>query len=278
MDLGAIAVRLERRFGPSVHSWTETLSARVAELAAEWELTVGEPFERGNSSVAFRCSGPRGATVLKMCPKPRFVAEEVRMLGLFATSGRVPLVVEQVRDALLMELVEPGTPVEKLPCPSATAYAEFLRDLHSAGSPDAAPRQLYGWTEVLFESAARRGVDLGSARDMRDELIATQTREVLLHGDLHLGNVLDGGARGLVAIDPTACAGDPCFDAVDYVLEGTSSAEIVRRRDELAKAADLDVERLDAWCRVTAPIGASHVNPRHAAAILEFASSAALRG
>nr|WP_225882432.1 aminoglycoside phosphotransferase family protein [Streptomyces aureocirculatus] len=37
----------------------------------------------------------------------------------------------------------------------------------------------------------------------------------LLHGDLHLGNVLDGGQRGLMAIDPKACAGDPCFDAVD---------------------------------------------------------------
>jgi streptomycin 6-kinase len=42
---------------------------------------------------------------------------------------------------------------------------------------------------------------------------------VLLHGDLHLGNVLDGGpSRGLVAIDPKACLGDPCFDAVDYVV------------------------------------------------------------
>ncbi|MFJ9787505.1 phosphotransferase [Amycolatopsis sp. NPDC101161] len=37
-------------------------------------------------------------------------------------------------------------------------------------------------------------------------LLDTRTRPVLLHGDLHLGNVLDGGPlRGLVAIDSEAC-------------------------------------------------------------------------
>jgi hypothetical protein len=46
-------------------------------------------------------------------------------------------------------------------------------------------------------------------------LLDTQTTTVLLHGDLHLGNALDGGpSRGLIAIDPKACVGDPCFDAV----------------------------------------------------------------
>jgi hypothetical protein len=30
---------------------------------------------------------------------------------------------------------------------------------------------------------------------------------------------------GLAAIDPRACAGDPCFDAVDYLLDGAGSME-----------------------------------------------------
>ncbi|MGK5671245.1 hypothetical protein ACSNOB_00150 [Micromonospora sp. URMC 106] len=34
-----------------------------------------------------------------------------------------------------------------------------------------------------------------------------------------------------------ARAGDPCFDAADYVLEGLDRAEVLRRRDELAAAA-----------------------------------------
>ena len=134
---------------------------------------------------------------------------------------------------------------------------------------------------MLFESAKRRGADLGDSPALRDELILTQPREVLLHGDLHLGNVIDGEERGLVAVDPICCVGDPCFDAIDFALEGTTREEILRRRDELAKAYDLDRERLDAWCRVTAPIAfadASHVKPAHAAAIRAYLDTPPLRG
>jgi streptomycin 6-kinase len=73
---------------------------------------------------------------------------------------------------------------------------------------------------------------------------------VLLHGDLHPGNVLDGGAtRGLVAIDPRACAGDPAFDAIDWILWRADGLELVERRiAALAPAAGVEGDRLHAWC------------------------------
>ena len=86
-------------------------------------------------------------------------------------------------------------------------------------------------------------------------LVASQTTRVLLHGDLHLGNVLDGGgSRGLVAIDPRACVGDPCFDAVDYLLDGAGLDGVDARSAALAAASGLDAGRLFAWCRAVAPI------------------------
>jgi streptomycin 6-kinase len=78
---------------------------------------------------------------------------------------------------------------------------------------------------------------------------------VLLHGDLHLGNVTGGGpARGLVAIDPRACTGDPCFDAVDYTLDGAGQDGASNPSGALAPAAGLDPDRLYDWCRAIAPI------------------------
>ncbi|GAB3876456.1 hypothetical protein GCM10029964_023370 [Kibdelosporangium lantanae] len=65
---------------------------------------------------------------------------------------------------------------------------------------------------------------------------------MLLHGDLHLYNVLNGPK--LTAVDPKACLGDPCFDAMDYAFQARST--------DIAKAADLDVDRVEAWCRVFA--------------------------
>jgi streptomycin 6-kinase len=78
---------------------------------------------------------------------------------------------------------------------------------------------------------------------------------VLLHGDLHLGNVLDGGpSRGLVAIDPKACIGDPCFDAVDYVVSGAGQEGVEARCQRVATACGLDGDRLLAWSQVIAPM------------------------
>ncbi len=272
LDLEAITARLAPRFGKGAHRWVPKLPDRVASLAAEWGLVVGPEFKSGNSSVVLRCAHESGEVILKLSPDVYAVREETEVLRQFAPSGRVPAVLAADRGAVLLEAVHPGALVEHQPVPPTPAeYAAFLTDLHSAGDPDSAPRKLVDWLEVLFNSAAKRGAELAGARVLRDELLAEPTPDVLLHGDLHLGNVLTSSTKGLVAIDPMACVGDPCFDAVDYVLEGLDRAEMLRRRDELAAVSGFDAGRLDAWCRVTAPIGATHVSkPGHAAELAAF--------
>ncbi|MGH3625091.1 MAG: aminoglycoside phosphotransferase family protein [Sciscionella sp.] len=273
MDLYAVEKRLVMRFGPRVRTWVDRLPERLAALAARWRLDLGTAFETGHSSVVLRCAAPDGPAVLKLSPDAAGVAEEVDVLRAFAPCGRVPAIHQHEEDAVLMEAIEPGTPVEGRPCPPVPDFAALLRELHR-GDPASAPRDLAGWTDVLFDSAARRGADLRAARRLRDRLLATRPRPVLLHGDLHFGNVLDGGVRGLFAIDPMGCAGDPCFDAVDYVLAAPDRAEIVRRGDALAAEAGLDADRLDAWCRATAPIGAVSAGPAHATELLAYARGA----
>lgn len=89
------------------------------------------------------------------------------------------------------------------------------------------------------------------------DLLNTQEDPVLLHGDLHMGNVLDGGrSQGWVAIDPKACVGDRCFDAVDYVLAGAGREGVDIRCALVAGECGMDGDRLYAWCRVVAPVTA----------------------
>ncbi|WP_308457863.1 aminoglycoside phosphotransferase family protein [Streptomyces sp. SM12] len=95
------------------------------------------------------------------------------------------------------------------------------------------------------------------ARRRHERLRDSQPRVVLLHGDLRLGNVLDGGpSRGLIAIDPKACVGDPCFDAVDYVVAAAGHEGVEARCQRVAAACGLDGDRLHAWSRVIAPMAA----------------------
>jgi streptomycin 6-kinase len=166
--------------------------------------------------------------------------------------------------ALLLEAIPSEAPLAELNVAvELDAVAALIRGLHGSGAPALTDGvvPLEERVEFVFDhwierrrgdvDALRRGYELARA------LAADATPDpVLLHGDLHAGNVLDGGPeRGLVAIDPRPCVGDAAFDAVDWPFHGTDDPRTWKPRSrELAHALGLDPERLWAWCRALAPM------------------------
>jgi streptomycin 6-kinase len=280
---------LSLRFGPGIAAWCSAVPALADEVAGRWGLTLGDRYAYGASSVVLYCSlAGGGRAVLKLSPDPPFLADQAAMLGLFAPSGKVPdvLAVDPAAGAVLLESIEPGTAADELPHPpSAQEWGELIRALHRAAPvPPGFPRDLRGRCDEFFARIGRRiaeppigqrirSADLDRAAHRYGLLVDSAPSQVLLHGDLHLGNVLDGGpARGLVAIDPRACTGDPCFDAVDYALDGAGQDGVANRCAALAPAAGLDPDRLFAWCRAVAPIIAINRigNPARQQAVAEL--------
>jgi streptomycin 6-kinase len=101
---------------------------------------------------------------------------------------------------------------------------------------------------ALVEVVPRRMYESG--RELATALAEDTAAMVLLHGDLTPVNVLEGGGtRGLVAIDPAPCLGDPAFDAVDLVLwRAEHAATIATRAEQLAALSGADADRVLAWC------------------------------
>jgi streptomycin 6-kinase len=283
MDLQEITQRLTRRFEPGIAQWCAQIPALALGLAGRWGLSLGEAFPAGNSSVAIRCTRSDGPpAVLKLSPDLPVVAEQVQTLRLFAAGGRVPAVLaaDVAAGAVLLELIEPGTTADELrPPPSAREWASLLAALHTVPVPPGYPHDLRAQCQGFFDRIGRRvaepeigrwvtAADVARGAIRCEALLATESTRVLLHGDLHLANVLDGGVldggvldggalRRLVAIDPRACVGDPCFDAVDYLLDGAGrdgTDGIDARCAALAAASRLDAGRLHDWCRAIAPI------------------------
>lgn len=276
VDMAEVGARLAGRFGPRAESWLGEVPAIAADLASRWGLGLGELFQSGASSVVLRCRWPDGTpAVLKLSPDRALLVRQVEMLGLFAPSGRVPAVLaaDAETGAMVLEEVVPGTEAGDLTQMSLPQrWGELLSALHAVAPPQRWPLDLRGRCEEAFVRIGRRlsepaiGARIDQAAWQRAirrcaALLDTQATLVLLHGDLHLGNVLDGGpSRGLVAIDPKACIGDPCFDAVDYVVAGAGHDGVEARCQRVAKACGLDGDRLYAWSQVIAPMAAiSHL-------------------
>jgi streptomycin 6-kinase len=265
--------RLTLRFGESVRAWFAELPALLTRLESTWAVEFDEPIPRGSVSVVYRCHHPDGRpAVLKVSPDRARLAFEAKALDAWHTEHTpTVLALDEAAGALLIEAIEPGTPLDVAGVyPPLTSVASLLRCLHGTGMPDPlypvvarrvdylfdSSAKLYQWQpaliEVVPEELYRRG------RALAARLAHEAAPPVLLHGDLTPSNILDGGdARGLVAIDPAPCLGDAAFDAIDLLMwDAGDVATVEDRAVRLAAATDLGADRLIDWCSAFAAMNA----------------------
>lgn len=254
-------------------TWLDELPNLLSTLVEMWGIELDAPIPRGSVSVVIRCRLRDGRSgVLKVSPhRARLAGEAAALEGWTTPHTPAMLALDERLGALLIEAVEPGTPLdESAAYPSLERVAELLTCLYTDGVPDPSYPPLERRVAYLFDSSTKQYAvhpelaervppelyDRG--RRLATELAADASPVVLLHGDLTPSNILDGGAqRGLVAIDPAPCLGDAAFDAIDLVLwQADEIGTIEARSDELAAAIGASPERLLAWCTAFAAMTA----------------------
>jgi streptomycin 6-kinase len=128
--------------------------------------------------------------------------------------------------------------------------------------PPASLVPLRVWFRALPEAAERHGGVLPAAWSVAQTLLASPDDERPLHGDLHHDNVLDGGDRGWLAIDPKGLIGDHGFDYANTVCNpdiktAAAPGVLMRRARIIAAEADLELERYLGWVLAYAGLSAS---------------------
>ncbi len=224
-----------------------------------WHLEVdGAPFaSRWSQLLPVRREGHA------MMLKAHMAEQEVQGSAFLATyGGRGAVhVYERDADAVLMEratgprhlihiVLEADEPA------ALQVLCDQLAVLHATVGPfDPAPISMDLWFSALPLTAERLGGIYAEAADLLSRLLASTDRTVPLHGDLHHGNLHDGGARGWLAIDPKGLMGDPTYDYAimlclnpDAPAEGPAKAvDVARRVPVVAAMAGLSAPRLLAW-------------------------------
>ena len=232
---------------------------------ARWELVPdGEPIEtRSSLLLAVRCNGE--PAMLKIAREE----EERRggaLMAWWAGDGAArvvarhgaALLLERVSGPLsLADMVASGQDdgATRILC----AVAARLHAPRPEPQPDLMP--LSCWFEALAPAARTHGGVLAEADAMARGLLAEPRDVVVLHGDIHHGNVLDGGVRGWLAIDPKGLLGERTFDFVNILRNPASTAlasgRFLRQVELLANAAALERRRLLAWTLAFAGLSAS---------------------
>jgi streptomycin 6-kinase len=270
--------------------------AHLTRAAERWGITLEEPYaDVYPGNLVYRCS-LRDGTPAVIKTEPDRLADDEFLSGLDALlsyGGRgMVRVLEAARDdrVVLMERVVPGETLWDAPIDNAlNALALVMAKLRAVpptghSFPDARSyrrawpnhRRLYGGAGPidadLFEIGERLFI----------ELCDSSAAPVMLHGDLHYGNVLSSDREGWLAIDPKGVVGEPCYEVgdlfrnrVDELYESSDPVRAMRRRvDTVVDLTGFDRERTRGWALAQAvlsevwtadkPARASHVDLRAA--------------
>ena len=256
--------------GEAGRLWLEGLPALVEDCAGRWGLKVGPPFAPLSYNYAAPAEGPRGERlVLKLGVPAQGLLREIESLLAFGGSGAARLVASDAsRGALLLERLEPGTPLTAL-CEeddgaATSAAAAVMRSLRrtSLRQPHLFPTAA-DWGLGFERCRAHFDGNTGpfppklfeEAQSLYAELLRTSAPPALLHGDLHHGNILAAERASWLAIDPQGVVAEPAYEVgallrnpLPQLLRTSNPVRVTERRiAQLSDELGYERARVRGW-------------------------------
>lgn len=257
----------QRSLGPDWAHWLDRLPRLAARLLEDWRLRPdGDPLHGSCSLVLPVRTGDDIRAALKISFEGDEESEhEGLTLQRWGGDGAVTLLrADPRRRALLLEWL-PGSDLgEVYDVEACEIVAGLYPRLHRPALPQL--RTMTSYVERWLAELADLGRDIPFPRRYVEQALSLRrdlasdpaSPGVIVHGDLHYGNVLAAGREPWLAIDPKPMDGDPHYEPAPMLLnrmdelEANASAvpvrEGIRRRfHTLVDVAGLDEERARDW-------------------------------
>jgi streptomycin 6-kinase len=249
--------------------WLNNLHALLDDCARHWSLTLGRPFARLSYNYVLRATRADGSrVVLKVGVPHRELLTEMRALHVFAGRGVVRLLeADERRGAMLLERLEPGASLDTISVDDdsqATSHAAaVMRRLWQPVPRAHTFPTVSDWGAAYARLRTRFGGGSGplpsalfdEAERLFTELSDSSAAHVLLHGDLHHGNILSARRAPWLAVDPKGLVGEPAYEVgallrnpLPQLLKTPSPRRVLSRRlDILSEELSIERERLRNW-------------------------------
>ena len=242
-------------------SWLDALPLLVRSVEVEWGITVGRSYRDSTEAFVAEATCDDGtAAVLKLIvPRDRdAAAHETTVLRLAAGQGCPRLFREDVaRGALLLERL--GRSLHELQLPLrrrheilVSAAARIWRAAPDCGLPTGATKARWlaefitAMWEELDRPCSERAVEHALACATRRGDAHRDETAVLVHGDVHQWNALEGG-RDFKLVDPDGLLAQPEYDLGIIMREDPLDQGLHERAHWLAERTGLDADAIWEW-------------------------------
>ena len=249
---------------PDGRDWLQNLPALVKELCRRWRLNlVPVDVQTGYRSVVLPVRRDDEDYALKIAWPADRTEAEVKALSTWCGRGAVLLVDADVeRGALLLERLDAKRTLNSVCLPEAAAIAGGLLRTLAVPAPAGLPLLTDFALQVASGLIERQQRLLNPIPEptcafvmsLADQLRATSKNGLLVHADLHYGNVLGGTREPWSAIDPKPVSGEPehavaelLWTRVDEVADALGIADLLA---VLVETAELVADKAHAWAVV----------------------------
>jgi streptomycin 6-kinase len=245
-------------YGKEGKQWLDSLPEITAKIATKHNLSGLTPVN--NMTFNYVASGYQNDNpiILKIGLNNKALAKEASCLKAF-TKHAAAEVIASDNNMIIMQRAVPGrTLKDHFPdndLDATNILCASIKELHKAPMPKS--HNFYHLSKLF--TALDQPLDipdeiLTKAKHLRDDLLNSTTKEVLLHGDLHHDNILKNGDSWLV-IDPKGLIGDPAFESAAYLcnpipelLQENQPREIIENRINICSAKlGIDSRRISDW-------------------------------
>ena len=263
--------RIQAVFGDQGRSWLEEFPALRADFRQRWMLQDPQPIPSLSYNyleTALTASGQ--PVVLKLGVPNRELDNEIRALQFYAGGSAARLLeADPKRGALLLERIIPGTDLGALETDQQAARiaGQLMTRLWKPAPPGIDLPSAGDWCRGFERYRERYQVADGplpvrmvaDAGSLAAELLADGRQDLLLHGDLHHGNILLREDQSWAAIDPKGVLGEPSFEVgpflynpiPEFLARPHPERLLESRLADLVETTGLDRKRMAAWsfCR-----------------------------
>lgn len=255
--------------GAEGETWLRELPATIGACAARWSIEVGPPFlplYYNYVAHAIRSDGAR--LVLKICFPEDEATTEREALRLFGGRGSAQLIdSDEERSALLLERLEPGTKLADL-CETddegaTSAAVSVMRSLSRPAPETHEFPSVADWGEGFRRHRVNFNGTSGplparlfdEAEALFRDLNASADAPVLLHGDLHQGNIIAAQREPWLAIDPKGIVGEAAYEVgallrnpIGQILAWPNLPRVMERRiRQLSEESGFERVRVRGW-------------------------------
>lgn len=219
-----------KNYGSKVENWVSALTDLLSKSEAIFGVHHLRPFD--DLSYNYVAEGMVGGlpVVLKLSFEKESLRKEKDVLKAFEERGGVRVLdYNEELGALLLEKVVPGKSLADIgnDQKEVEQFCHVFHRLHqkqdsinSEGVPT-----LVEWFSALGRYRKNEGTtgvipeeEMILVEQLLEELIQTTITPVLIHGDLHHGNILKNQGGGWKVIDPKGLFGDIHFETIQYLL------------------------------------------------------------